>query len=225
MAFDLDNYGTSKIFSWDHNYLVKVLTTGHNRIVKSPRLVQALKLIKREDFIPEENRHLAYTDKVIDIGYGQNILQPTITAFMLELMNPKAGGRVLDIGTGSGWTTALIAHMVGENGKVITVERNQYLLSQARENIEKYEMIKNIEYIFRDGINGVPERAPYDGIHISFALDEVPEIIKSQLNVGGRLVVPLNKQRIKLIQRESKDHWKESLHEGIVLDQMVEGVS
>lgn len=225
MTFDLDSFGSSKIFSWDHNYLVKVLTTGHNRIVKNPRLVQALKLIKREDFIPENSRHEAYIDKVIDIGYGQNILQPTLSVFMLELLNPKAGGRVLDVGTGSGWTTALLSHMVGHNGKVITLERNQYLLGDARNNIEKYPDLKNIEFVFRDGSKGLAERAPYDNIHISFALDEVPEIIQEQLNIGGRLISPMNNKRIKLIVREDRDHWKESMHEGIVLDQLIEGVS
>jgi len=223
MPINLDNYGTSNIFKWDHDYLIKVLTTGYNRIVKNPRLVKALKKIKREDFVSKEFKETIYSDIELDIGYGQKINRPTTVAYMLELLNPKVGGRVLEIGTGSGWTAALLAIMVGNLGIVYTIERLQYLIDIARTNIEKYKL-NNIEFVFRDGSNGLPERAPFDAIYTSVAFDRVPERIKDQLNIKGHMIVPTTDNNLTLITRESKDKWNEKIFPGTIFDKIETGI-
>lgn len=224
MKFDLDKFGTPSVFKWNHEQMVRVLTTGHNRIVKNPRLVRALKEIKREDFLPEDLAHDAYLDKELEIGFGQKTSKPTTTAYLLELLNPKVSSRVLNIGTGSGWSTALISFMIGNTGTVITVEKYQYIADFARNNLKKYPQLKNIEVIFKDGYNGIAERAPYDFIYASSVYDDIPNSLKEQLNIGGKMIVPIENYSIALIERETKDKWNEKFFHSVILERMEKGV-
>lgn len=219
---DLDKYGSFKMFQWTHDYLVNVLTTGKNKIVTNPRLVKAVKLIKREDFV-DENEEI-YADKDLEIDFGQKIIRPTISAFMVEKLNPKVGARVLDIGTGSGYSAALLAVTIGDNGMVYSVDRIQYLIDIARNNIAKYHELKNIEFVFRDAALGLPERAPYDCIHIGVGFKEVPDQIKNQLIIGGKLIAPLTNYKIVLIERVKENDFKETYFDGLVIDEIVSGV-
>ena len=113
--------------------------------MKTPSIIEAFEKVDRKDFVPEELKDKAYLNTPLPIGYGQTISQPLTVAFMLELLQPQAGDKVLEIGSGSGWQTALLAHMVsGGNGrgKVIAVELIPELMAFGRKNVAKYGFIK-----------------------------------------------------------------------------------
>jgi|SRR3990167_443509 len=224
-SINLDRYGGSGIFTWSHEYLNRVLTTGKNPLIKTINLKNAFRTVKREDFIPEEFQEFAYQDKDLDIGYGCVLNKPTVIADMLSLLNPKLGGKFLDIGTGTGYTAALLGVAAGVNGVVYSLERVQFLVDIARMNLAKYPDIKNVEIVFRDGSQGLPDLAPYDGIHISASLPKVPEIFKNQLRVGARLVAPTEEKDIRLVERISTREFKETIKKGYFFDTMKEGIA
>ncbi|MBI2013030.1 MAG: protein-L-isoaspartate O-methyltransferase [Candidatus Colwellbacteria bacterium] len=160
--------------------------------LKNPALIDAFREIKREDFVPEEFKEEAYVNAPLPIGEGQTISQPLTVAFMLELLLPQPGERILDVGTGSGWQAALLAHTVGENGKVIAIERIEELKIMAETNINKYKsLVPRIDIILGDGSKGYEEEAPYDKIIAAAAAEEVPAAWKEQLKTGGTIVAPV----------------------------------
>lgn len=224
-SFNIDQFGGSSLFCWNHKYLINVLTNSSSRVVKNKKLIDALHKVDRGDFVPEEVMSEAYNDKRVDIGFNQTMAKPTIATYMIELLSPKPGSRVLDIGTGTGWSAALISHIIGNEGKLFSLERLQYLQNQARENIEKYKSIKNIEFVFRDGYFGLPERAPYDFIHISSAYNKIPDELKDQLNIGGKLIAPTTKMSLVLITREAKNKWVENIFPGDIFDEIQKGIN
>jgi len=224
-TINLDRYGGSGIFTWSHEYLNRVLTTGKNPIIKTINLKNSFRSIKREDFIPEEFQEYAYQDKDLNIGYGCVLNKPTVIAEMLALLNPKLGGKFLDIGTGTGYTAALLGVAAGVKGVVYSLERVQFLVDIARLNLAKYPEIKNVEIVFRDGSQGLPDFAPFDGIHISASLPKILGIFKNQLQVGGRLVVPTENDDIRLIERISTREFKETVKKGYFFDIMKQGIA
>ncbi len=221
---NIDDFGTYKTFSWDHDYLVKVLTTGPNRIVKDPLIANALKNIRRGDFIPEEYKDLAYNDQPIPLGYGQTTSQPTVIAQMLQLLHPAPGKKYLEIGAGSGYVTALLSFIAGNEGKVYALERNQYLIDFARNNLSKYPNLKNYELMFKDGSSGLASKAPFDYIYSAAAFVNIPEAIKNQLVVGGKLVSPTQENDIRLIERISPTDFDERVYEGFIFVPVVKGI-
>ena len=162
--------------------------------LKTPRLVEAFREIDRLDFVPKELAHEACGNYPLPIGYGQTISQPLTVAFMLELLEPKAGEKILDVGSGSGWTTALLACVVGEKGRVFAVERIEGLCRFGEANVRKYNFVEKgiVKFLCGDGSRGLPEDAPFDKILAgAAALDDVPEEWKKQLKVHGRIVAPV----------------------------------
>ena len=161
--------------------------------LKTPKIIEAFKAIKREDFMPENMRDLAEIQEAFPIGYGQTISQPLTVAFMLEQLQPRSGDKILDIGAGSGWTTALLAEIVGKKGKVIAIEIVPELKEFGEKNITKYNFIEKgiAEFICINGAKGYLKQAPYDKILASATTDQVPQAWKEQLKVGGRLVTPI----------------------------------
>lgn len=224
-SFDLDKFGGFNLFHWDHEYLVKVLTTGKEPIVRSLYLKNALKNIKREDFIPQKYIEIAYEDKEIPLGYYNATLdKPTVIARMLELMRPRLGGKYLDIGTGSGYVAALLGYASGVEGQVFSMERIQILADVARQNIQKYPNIKNVQIFFGNGAKGIPTHAPYDGIHLSVSFEQIPSIIINQLKIGGRLVGPTLENDIRLIERKSAEEFDEKVFPGYFFVPSEQGV-
>lgn len=170
------------------------------------KIIEAFSKVKREDFLPDEIKSMAYTDNALPIGYNQTISQPYTIGIMLSLMNLKKNQKVLEIGSGSGYVLALISEIVGENGRVYGVEVIRNLADKSVKTLKSY---RNVSIRNINGKDGLPESAPFDKILISAALQEIPKTILSQLVDGGILVAPLgqfNQQSLVAIKR-SKDYF------------------
>ena len=174
----------------EHTAQQLVHTLQENGVLKSSKLRDAFLQIDRKDFIPAEFQEQAYSDYPLQIGYDQTISQPSTVAFMLELLDPKQGEKILDIGSGSGWTTALLAFLVGSKGKVFGVELVPKLVAFGAENLKKYNFPQAA--ILQAGKNlGLAKEAPFDKILVSAAAQDFPETLLSQLKEGGTLVIPV----------------------------------
>jgi len=185
-------------------------------ILKSTRIINAFKRIKREDFLPEDMKDQAQADMPLPISYGQTNSQPLTVAFMLELLQVKRGDKVLDIGSGSGWQTALLADLAGVEGKVVAMERIPELKRFGETNTKKYDF-KNIEFICGDGTRGCKNEAPYDKIIVAAAAEiGIPDIFLQQLKVGGRLVIPVGKyeQSMVVVDKLTKNDYQEKKYPG-----------
>src|SRR3989338_4940875 len=139
--------------------------------IKTPRIIEAFRSIDRKDFVQDETKLLAYFDEALSIGSNQTISQPSVVAFMLEELNPQEGERILDVGAGSGWTSALLAVIVGPRGKVIALDIVSKVVKFGTKNLSKYNFIKRgiVEYICQDADIGYKAKAPFDRILVSAA--------------------------------------------------------
>lgn len=160
------------------------------KVLKDPRVHLAFREIDRADFVGEDYKVEAYEDYALPIGFDQTISQPTTVAFMLELLGASEGDNVLDIGSGSGWTSALLAKIVGENGYVTALEIIPELYESGVKNVKKYSL-KNLKQILsKQKVIGIPGKM-FDRILVSASSDELPPDILLQLNDGGVLVIPI----------------------------------
>ncbi len=192
-----------------------------NGYLKTPEIIDAFYKIDRTDFVPEELKSEAAANTPLPIGYGQTISQPLTVAFMLELLEPKKGNKILDVGSGSGWQSSLLACIVGENGKVFAIERIPELLEFGRKNSQKYNF-KNLEFITGDGSKGYEKEAFYDRIIVAAsAFREIPEELKKQLKIGGRLVIPVENS-IWLVIKKAEDEYEEKEFPGFVFVPLIE---
>ena len=157
------------------------------RGVGSKLVLDAMRRVPRELFVPEHLRDLAYADGPLSIGEGQTISQPFIVALMVEALCLYGGEKVLEIGTGSGYAAAVLAEIAGQ---VYTIERIARLAQKA-ETILAEIGCDNVHVIQGDGTLGWPQQAPYDAIVVTAGGPEVPESLKNQLKPGGRLVIPV----------------------------------
>ena len=159
-------------------------------MVAEESVEKAMQAVKRDDFLPEEVRAMAGMDMPLQIGHGQTNSQPTTVRLMLTWLEPKLGHTVLDVGSGSGWTSALLAKLVGSSGRVWAVERIPELVRFGEENAQRAG-INNISFHQAGTEIGWPQDAPYDRILVSAAASELPEELIDQLKPGGRLVIPI----------------------------------
>ena len=189
--------------------------------LKTPRIIEAFREIKRFDFLPQEIKDLAELNEALSIGYGQTISQPLVVAFMLELLQPQPGDKILDIGSGSGWTTALLAQIVGQKGKVIAIDIIPELVEFGKQNVAKYNFIEKglpaaclpdrqgrqgiVEFICADGSKGYKKEAPYDKILASASAETLPPVWKEQLKIGGRIVTPIGSSIWLFIKKSEGD--------------------
>jgi protein-L-isoaspartate(D-aspartate) O-methyltransferase len=164
-------------------------------VLKSPRIIEAFLKVDRKFFVPPQSREFAYSDTPLKIASNQTISQPYTVAFMLELLEPQIGDRVLDIGSGSGWTTALLAYIVGDSGEVIGLERQKELLEFGRENLSKFHFKNASIKEAKESLGLVGEK--FDKILVSAASNELPKELLDQLKVGGILVIPIGESIFK----------------------------
>jgi len=168
------------------------------------RVLQAMMKVKRELFVPEKCKSLAYADMPLPIGHSQTISAPHMVAIMVQLLDLREGMKVLDIGTGSGYHAAVMAQLVGSTGYIYSVEIIPELVKMARENL-KATGIGNVTVVQGDGSLGLPEYAPYDRINIAASAPEVPKPLVDQLAKGGKMAVPLGSyyQELVLVTKEN----------------------
>ena len=157
------------------------------RGIADERVLEMMANVPRELFVPEPERRRAYNDSALPIGHGQTISQPWIVAAIAEALDVGPSDRVLEIGTGSGYSAAVVAPLCRE---VITIERLEPLGEEAAELLERLGL-RNVRVVVADGTEGWPEDAPYDGIAVHATAPGPPPSLLSQLAPGGRLVIPI----------------------------------
>jgi protein-L-isoaspartate(D-aspartate) O-methyltransferase len=157
------------------------------RGITDERVLGAMGEVPREEFLPEEMRSSAYSDSALPIGYEQTISQPWVVAAICQALDLHGSERVLEIGTGSGYSGAVLARL---GGRVVSLERVPELAEGARRSLERLG-IANVKVVVGDGSRGYPEGAPYDAIAVHAATPEAPHSLLAELGPEGRLVVPI----------------------------------
>ncbi|MDD5710496.1 MAG: protein-L-isoaspartate(D-aspartate) O-methyltransferase [Candidatus Colwellbacteria bacterium] len=171
--------------------------------LRTPLLIKAFEKVDRKDFVPAALMYEAYQNCPLPIGYGQTISQPLTVAFMLELLSVKTGNRVLEIGTGSGWQTALLAYLTGTNGEVVGIERIPELEEMTKKNIKKYkELNARVKILLGDGSKKVSNETPFERIIVGASAENVPQIWLEQLSLEGVLVAPIGNSVLRLTKND-----------------------
>lgn len=183
------------------------------RGIKAPAVLRAMAEVPRHRFVSQENEADAYSDCPLPTADGQTISQPYMVAIMTELLAVSPGARVLEIGTGSGYQSAVLAHM---GASVVSVERSATLAQRARETLDQLGWSGRVKIVEGDGTLGWPPDAPYDGIIVTAGAPQLPQAYCQQLADGGRIVIPIGDlamQNICLFERRG-DQWTETRHIG-----------
>jgi protein-L-isoaspartate(D-aspartate) O-methyltransferase len=175
---------------------------------------KAFMAVPRINFLPVEKKPFHDIDAPIVIGYGQTNSQPSTVRTMLQWLNPKWGDKILDVGSGSGWTTALLANLVGSTGEVFAVERIPQLVMFGDNNCKQMH-IDNVRFFKSGDIIGLPDFEPYDRILVSAAATELPKALLRQLAVGGRMVIPI-KTSVFIIDKQNKNNYSAMEHPGFI---------
>lgn len=183
-------------------------------LLKSEGIIKAFKAINREDFVLNKFLSQAYDDRPLPIGESQTISQPSTVAFMIELLSPRQGESVLDIGSGSGWTTALLAFIVGEKGAVMGLELIPKLVDFGIKNLDKYNFSNARIIQATPGILGLPDKK-FDRILVSASAREFPEELLPQLKNKGVMVVPV-RNSIYRVEKNSIGRIKKVEYPGFV---------
>lgn len=196
--------------------LAELVTSGY---LKTASIVEAFKKVDRADFVLSQTLSEAYENYPLPIGHGQTISQPLTVAFMLEQLGAKKGEKVLDVGFGSGWTTALLAQIVGKRGRVYGLEVYSEIYNFGAKNLQKYNF-RNVKLFLRSGWEGLAEEAPFNRILVSASASEVPQALRDQLQVGGRMVIPI-KDSIVILDKTGKNEFKTTEHWGFAFVPLV----
>lgn len=196
------------------------------KYLKSSQVISAFRKIKRSDFVPEKTRTEHGEDFIntynapLPIGFGQTISQPLTVAFMLELLQPEKGHNILEIGSGSGWQTAMLCQIVGSKGFIHAIEFVPELKEFGENNVGKYKF-NNVEFICGDGSKGLATQAPFDRIIAAASAEEkIPQAWKEQLKINGRLVAPAGNS-IWLIIKKGEKKFEEKEYPGFAFVPLV----
>ena len=168
--------------------------------IKSKRVIDALLKVPREEFVPEHLKEYAYVDTPLEIGHGQTISAIHMVGMMSELLDLKPGMKVLEIGTGSGYQTAIFAELAKG---VFTIERVDDLMLKAKKILDRLGYF-NVAYKTGDGTLGWPEMAPFQGIIVTAAAPDIPLPYLEQLDVGGRIVIPIGDRWAQVLYKVTK---------------------
>ena len=178
----------------------RLIETLKKKGIQSKKVLDAMLKIPRHFFLDKAFEELAYEDKAFPIGLEQTISQPFTVAYQTELLDINKREKVLEIGTGSGYQAAVLAVL---GARVYTVERHKPLHQKAKLMFKTLELI-NIRAYFRDGYKGLAEFAPFDKIIVTAAAPFVPEPLKEQLKIGGKMIIPVDKDKAQQMQRWTK---------------------
>lgn len=168
------------------------------------RIDEAFEVVDRANFVPKELRGSVDIDAPLPIGYGQTNSQPYTVRLMLEWLDTQPGNKILDVGSGSGWTTALLAYLVGPKGQVYAVERVSELVEFGQENCERAG-VKNAHFFTAGDEFGLPEEAPFDRILVSASADKLPPELIDQLKVGSKMVIPIQNDILEITKKSATD--------------------
>ena len=185
-----------------------------SEILRSPEIIDAFRAVDRKHFVPQSLWEHTYVDVPLAIGNGQTISQPSTVAFMLEHLDVQKGDKVLDIGSGSGWTTALLCHLAGESGSVSGLERVDALVELGKNNLATVPIPTHCHITKAGEKLGLPGEQ-FDKILVSASADEIPEELFLQLKVGGALVIPVGKSIFKF-KKVSETHIEKEEFYGFV---------
>ena len=179
-------------------------TMKNTQFLTDSRVESAIRKVPRHNFVPESLKNQAYENTPLLIIEKQTISQPSVVSRMTEWLDLKDGQKVLEIGSGSGWQSAILANIVGD-GKIFTVERHAKLANFAKKNLKKLK-IKNVTIIHGDGRLGLPDESPFDRIMITAACKKVPDALLGQLALDGLLLAPVGDdiQSLILLKKTSK---------------------
>ena len=196
--------------------LVKSLV--NNGAIVSESIRRAFAKVDRAHFVPGDVIDLAYEDTALPIGEGQTISQPYTVAFLLELLSPRAGDHILDVGSGSGWQTALLAEIVGTKGQVYAIELIRNIYEFGKGNLEKYpELLERVKLYWQNAESGLPREAEvvggFDGIIVAAEVTEVPKAWRSQLKISGRLIYPQGSSIYKEVKLNDSE-WQVNQYPG-----------
>ena len=186
-------------------------TQLRQRGIRDERVLTAMARVPRHEFVADPYRAQAYDDNPLPIGEGQTISQPYIVALMLEMLHLSEEDIVLEIGTGSGYQTALLAQL---SRHVYSIERHATLAAQAQAVLARLGY-RNVTIEVGDGSKGFPAHAPFDGIIVSAAAPELPQALFEQLKEGGRLVIPVGPAEAQFLPLVTKEEGKPVLSEQI----------
>ncbi|MDO8682657.1 MAG: protein-L-isoaspartate(D-aspartate) O-methyltransferase [Armatimonadota bacterium] len=168
-----------------------------------PRVLAAMRKVPRHEFVPQEYLAYAYDNRPLPIGERQTISQPLMVAMMTEALDIDPDSRILEIGTGSGYQTALLAEL---SAKVYSIERYETLATRARETLASLGYT-NVEVLVADGSQGYPERSPYNRILVTAGAPTVPDLLIEQLRIGGKMVIPVGDfsyQALTLVEKTDR---------------------
>ena len=193
--------------------------------IKTENVRRAMEKVPREEFLPEANRSYAYADQPLPIGKGQTISAPHMVAMICERLELEEGMKVLEIGTGFGYNAAVISEAMNKKGHVYSIERIDYLAKLAEENLKRTGYNENVTVIIGDGTLGYKKEAPYDRVYGTASAPFVPEPLKEQLKVGGKLLIPVGEQAyfqdLICIVKESETEFKEKSLGGVAFVPMI----
>lgn len=184
--------------------------------IQTPRIKEAFRNVRREDFIPDDIKKNAYENKPFPIGFDQTTSQPLVIACMLELLDVRAGDKILEIGSGSGWQSVLLSYLSqtekneeNNTSRIISLERIPELHEYAKQRAAKYEdLSKNILFVEKNGSRGYEEYAPYDRIIACACMQEIPQIWKDQVKIGGNIVAPVG-EKICFLKKKEKNEFEQ----------------
>jgi protein-L-isoaspartate(D-aspartate) O-methyltransferase len=203
-------------------YLVeKLYNQGY---IKTEKVKEAMLKVPREEFMPLENSSYAYLDRPFPIGKGQTISAPHMVAIIAEKLELTDGMNILEIGTGFGYNAAVVAEIVGKEGHIYTIERIPALVEKSKENLNKTGYCDRVTVIEGDGTVGYPDKAPYDRVYGTASAPKIPEPLKEQLKIGGKLIIPMGSdyyQELVSVMRISHDEYQTQNLGGVVFVPMI----
>lgn len=184
--------------------------------VERDRVADALAAVPRHEFVPAGSRSQAYADRPLSIGNDQTVSAPHMVALMTELLDPEPDDRLLEIGTGCGYHAAVTAEVVPD-GRVYTVEYDAELASEAETRLDRLGYGERVSVRVGDGREGWPERAPFDGAYATCAVPAVPDALREQVRIGGRIVAPVGdaRQELVVLEKRADGTFERSEHGGV----------